>query len=1163
MSAHSTGATGGSSGNRLGRQVRPGDAHSTMSPDARSLQSTIAKYEAGDKGTLHPDLSSLMEPWMSYCHKTGVPSVVKTTLHFQSKFSIDFVMKELQSSVTSICSEVTLKTFKLIPSMVPGQPPQGVPFIPCKSSIRDAQLSRYLAGLTASGGKIGLLGIGRNMYQWNCTVQDHQEATPSFPSSVLRAYRGSQKYMPQVPEESKVHESKRHPIPEKVFIPRQKFLLILCTDKQMTLMMYNWASDLVASVEKTATRLVQWHNARSHVLDSIIAQKMGLYHHFTFSDLHFTPTQNPFTQSSTEVDYLIKYHAPPRDYQRRSSSLSVKERERNYQYPMKRILPFDQTYKNLPQAKPLDRLTCVAGHDPVSRHGHQAQDLRLLSKQDKQQQHHPQTRKDMTDEKVPVTSVMDPVFQQGTHHHEVKKSISQEEERNKLYHLYIGWFRTNWKSDANQPILEDYLIQLKRAGRLFHYCATPLIFCASWRQAVVQKTTGRTNRNLGGGEHLAADFMNSNPSLFTGHGAGHGNLTGSGVGAPSVSNVTTPATPDRSHKMRSRHSSGASNISAKARQGELSGLGGRKGSGQGDPLSCAGKGRGSRILDPSGEDQGDEPEEAWHLELRQGFMDEYQQYLVSELGFIRVNVDHSGQKRGQSPSVSKVGPVNLQKLLTGGIIVMELSFRQEFFCVKMFAVDWSQLQVIVNQQMHLIFVDECDKYKDLIHVHSFAHDFHLRCVQQYLTHPEASTIFPSGFDLDSFLSDFRQIFPYPPSFSRNCLQQDCVTLPDLPFPGHMLYDYMLKQMGVQEMSVVRMVCHRYRNAKDTGDKFALVKHSSLHLPARAKDHGDFHSSRSPRDAEASLDSGPLESYDAGLVIINNSGRTGGSGGVEDSMKLTLKYFTVLTRQRDCYPIRTLQRAFGDFGGKRPLGQVASVGSAGVSSMGDPCKPVAVKQHIGLRKEHVNYRGYSNIHQRLMYAALVTQSEKGREKILEMVKISEKKCRRDYLWQRLIISRNETDDGIKRRSETSDSSESILSPLSSLEFCELLESVAVSPLDEIDPQLTPLFNMPLSWHQGLFSTLTTKYPEAYRCFQSPDRKTNYILVLNANNLDMFAMLSLNKAEARTELSVVMKEPVADDCMHSPSQPNLPLYSLQTHVEDFVNVCCYHVWSSMLH
>ena len=62
----------------------------------------------------------------------------------------------------------------------------------------------------------------------------------------------------------------------------------------MTLLMYNWSSDLVAQVEKTATRLVQWHNARSHVLDSIIAQKMGLYHHFAFSDLHYSPVSEEF-----------------------------------------------------------------------------------------------------------------------------------------------------------------------------------------------------------------------------------------------------------------------------------------------------------------------------------------------------------------------------------------------------------------------------------------------------------------------------------------------------------------------------------------------------------------------------------------------------------------------------------------------------------------------------------------------------------------------------------------------------------------------------------------------------------------------------------------------------------------------------------------------------
>ena len=93
---------------------------------------------------------------------------------------------------------------------------------------------------------------------------------------------------------------------------------------------------------------------------------------------------------------------------------------------------------------------------------------------------------------------------------------------------------------------------------------------------------------------------------------------------------------------RSRHSSGASNVSAKARLEELPG---RKGSGQGDPLNASGKFRGSRTWESSGDDQGEEPEEAWHLELRKCFMQEYQQYLVSELGFIVPNVQPSGGTR--------------------------------------------------------------------------------------------------------------------------------------------------------------------------------------------------------------------------------------------------------------------------------------------------------------------------------------------------------------------------------------------------------------------------------------------------------------------------------------------------------------------------------------
>lgn len=44
---------------------------------------------------------------------------------------------------------------------------------------------------------------------------------------------------------------------------------------------------------------------------------------------------------------------------------------------------------------------------------------------------------------------------------------------------------------------------------------------------------------------------------------------------------------------------------------------------------------------------------------------------------------------------------------------------------------------------------------------------------------------------------------------------------------------------------------------------------------------------------------------------------------------------------------------------------------------DQCKPIAVRQHICMRRVHVNYRGYSNMQQLALLQTLFRQSEKGR------------------------------------------------------------------------------------------------------------------------------------------------------------------------------------------
>lgn len=44
---------------------------------------------------------------------------------------------------------------------------------------------------------------------------------------------------------------------------------------------------------------------------------------------------------------------------------------------------------------------------------------------------------------------------------------------------------------------------------------------------------------------------------------------------------------------------------------------------------------------------------------------------------------------------------NLQKTVSGGVLLLELSFRQEYFCVRLFTCDHNKLGITVNQQVCL------------------------------------------------------------------------------------------------------------------------------------------------------------------------------------------------------------------------------------------------------------------------------------------------------------------------------------------------------------------------------------------------------------------------------------------------------------------------------
>ncbi|KAJ8305512.1 hypothetical protein KUTeg_016057 [Tegillarca granosa] len=141
--------------------------------------------------------------------------------------------------------------------------------------------------------------------------------------------------------------------------------------------------------------------------------------------------------------------------------------------------------------------------------------------------------------------------------------------------------------------LKDDLIQnLKRSSRLLHYCATPLLFCPTWRQKVMEKYKA-TQKQV---------------------------------------SVTSTCTEKSDIKTRSRHSSGTSNASMRTKRADSQ-------DGKKKPSVTPTDSPVNEAKSRAGQ------EEPWHAELRHSFVNQYITYVQS-LGFLQVQTRPASPKRG-------------------------------------------------------------------------------------------------------------------------------------------------------------------------------------------------------------------------------------------------------------------------------------------------------------------------------------------------------------------------------------------------------------------------------------------------------------------------------------------------------------------------------------
>ncbi|KFV79156.1 Protein SZT2, partial [Struthio camelus australis] len=479
------------------------------------------------------------------------------------------------------------------------------------------------------------------------------------------------------------------------------------------------------------------------------------------------------------------------------------------------------------------------------------------------------------------------------------------EKQMKIENLFVTWQQRS--AQSNMPISLADLETLKQSSRLVHYCATPLLFDPAFRQQIQTDQLGKVE---GKKRHR--------------------------------SNDSTASGRDRSHSCDSA-----------------------------EALPCKLK------------------EEPWLQEMCNAFLQQYIQYLQS-MGFILVQVrppspttrsstsriralaamgvegrgsfsytkpKAEGSPKSTSPAVATY---HLQRALPGGIVLMELAFQGYYFCVKQYALECSRIPMgqSVNSQLSMLFTEECDKVRDLMHVHSFSYDFHLRIVHQYLLGSHMTL--RQGYHLTSFLEDFIAHHPDIPKFGRNHVFQGTLALPTNMITAHQLYNYIADHANTYHMKPLRMA--RPATGSDSKKGAPGTEQNEYALVSIWNSSGSYKDSEGLRHHD---------DFDVSLLVCHSAAPFEEQSEAERRM-LRLRFYVIMTSQRELFPRLTADmRRF--------------------------------KKLPRLQRE---------VLEPVLFPLLASEVASAQKQLSNMVQLAKCHCRRDNLWKRLFLLEPLASDKLK-------------------------------------------------------------------------------------------------------------------------------------------------------
>ncbi|GAA6101525.1 KICSTOR complex protein SZT2 isoform X1 [Tachysurus ichikawai] len=458
----------------------------------------------------------------------------------------------------------------------------------------------------------------------------------------------------------------------------------------------------------------------------------------------------------------------------------------------------------------------------------------------------------------------------------------------------------------------------------------------------------------------------------------------------------------------------------------------------------------------------------------------------------------------------------------------------------------------------MLFTEECDKVRDLMHVHSFSYDFHLRVVHQYLL--GCHMTLRQGYQLNSFLEDFISHHPDIPKFGRNHVFQGNFSMSTGMITAHQLYNYITDHAGTYGMKPLRMskTAANIENKKG-GPSADLHEYALVALWNSSGTYKDLEGLQHHDDFDVSL----LVCHDAAPFEEQSEG---------ERHLLRLRYYVIMTSQRELFPRLTadmrrfkklpqIYRDPSDPGARGHIERTEPGIMEGWKSEHDLWEETAIAltpepelelvpepgEHPSGAESEEDPSDFPDSSSPL-FPLLNSEVISARKQIQSSVTEAMAHCRRDNLWRRLFHGEHAAHDKLK------------LSKLAFAELEELLDSVQSRSIGEIDPQLECFLTMNPAWYQSLIKVLLSRFPQSCRHFVD-DCGIQYLAVLNQKFIDCFVLVFLDSQAGKTSLKVVFREPLPPQAQPSSSPPP-QLVSMYHHLESVINTACYNLWTGLL-